>query len=879
MRTKALDKLFAPRSLALLTDGAVEEGTAAAALLGRLLAAGFPGEITVVSPRAPAILPTGAGHEQELEQAVDLALLLLPLSASPMALRQLAEIGCAAAVLLSPSGGERGPYSRSVLQELADIARSHDMALLGPDSLGVLRPAAKLHAAVVEGELRAGNVALLTRSLGFGSALLDWAEANVLGFSLVASPGDLGVDEGDLLDYLSMDAGTRGVLLCLERVPDARPFISGLRAAARVKPVVVLKSDRGASSGDAYSLSDHVFDAAIARAGAVRVNTVHQLFTAARALMAGIRVAGPRLAILGNASAPSIMAADRAARRGVVLAPPEETLWAALRSAVPGARLAGPAVDLLGDAGPEAYAAAASALLTAPGYDGLLVLLTPQPQTDPLACAEALIQSLGERQRRPVLACWMGQNRVAAARERLTQAGILQFSSPERCLDAFAYLAAYERNQAVLLQAPPPSANRAAADVAGARLMIEEALSQRRGRLTASEATAVLTAFHVPVLNTLAAHSPGDALVAAETLGLPVTLTINNADEVAAGTTLQRRVQEPTAVRSAYHDLLAQAARDHPQLQVEGVGVRRLREGGELRKLLLSIEHDADFGPVLRLADGTRSARDAGAVALPPLNLFLARDLLRRALGTGSWLREGSAEESALLEVLMRLSEICCRLPEVRSLRINPLQVGGLSVTAEEVAMEVAPQHASTRRYGHMAIHPYPVELEHRWQLPKGGDVVIRPIRPEDADLERAFVDGLSPESRYNRFMYRMDKLTPAMLARFTQIDYDREMALAVVLEEGAGGSRLIAVARYVSNPDGASCEFALTVADAMQGQGIGRQLMQALMNAARDRGFRLMVGDVLSSNRRMLRLCESLGFRLLRSREDPEVVAVRRQL
>jgi acetyltransferase len=332
-------------------------------------------------------------------------------------------------------------------------------------------------------------------------------------------------------------------------------------------------------------------------------------------------------------------------------------------------------------------------------------------------------------------------------------------------------------------------------------------------------------------------------------------------------------------VRSAYRDLLAQAAREYPQLQVDGVGVRRLREGGEHGQLLLSVEHDVDFGPVLRLADGARGNRDTGAVALPPLNHFLARDLLRRALGSDSWLREGSPGESALLEVLMRLSEICCLLPEVNSLRINPLQVSNISVTAREVTVEVAPQRASTRRYGHMAIHPYPVELEHRWQLPNGGDVVIRPIRPEDADLERAFVDGLSAESRYNRFMYRMDKLTPGMLARFTQIDYDREMALAVVLEEDTGGERLIAVARYVSNPDGVSCEFALTVADDVQGQGIGRRLMQALMNAARDRGLELMLGDVLSSNRRMLRLCEGLGFHLLRGREDPEVVAVRRQL
>jgi acetyltransferase len=547
----------------------------------------------------------------------------------------------------------------------------------------------------------------------------------------------------------------------------------------------------------------------------------------------------------------------------------------ALRREIPALRQHGPILDLLGDASPADFAAACRRLLAAPGNDALLVLFTPQQRSDPLACAEAVIAAVGERQRRPVLACWMGEGLVAAARERLAQAGVLHFSSPERCLDAFSYLAAYERNQLALMQAPPPQPVQLPADVAGARLIIEEALSHRRHALGAAEATAVLSAFRIPVLHSLTVHSASEALVAAETLGLPVTLHVDSIAGPVADSTLSRDVRDAPTVRTAYLDLQAQLQSEYPDEGQAVIAVRRLRDRPEQLVLKLSVLVDADFGPTLRLA--TQTAAAEGALALPPLNLFLARDLVARALGDAALaLPRDSQQEMALLEVLMRVSEMCCVLPELQHLQIEPLEVSADGVCAGSVAVQVSPRRATTRRYGHMAIHPYPAAMETRWQLPDGRDVTIRPMKPEDAALEQAFVEGLSPDSRYNRFMYRLEKLTPSMLARFTQIDYDREMALAVFLQERGADVRQLAVARYVTNPDGQSCEFALTVADDMQGQGVGRQLMQGLMDAARDRGLEVMEGEVLASNRRMLKLCEGLGFRLLQGGEDPELVSVR---
>ncbi|MFT7286308.1 MAG: acetyltransferase [Halieaceae bacterium] len=879
MRPHILQKLLEPRSVALVCENLLPDSAAALAWR-QLQGGGFAGELVLIGADPDWATPsTRFASFSEIARVVDLAVMVLPMAKVPAQLRACVEQGCKAVILLAPDGGERERRSLGLTAEIQDIVRTHDIALLGPDSLGVMRPALGLNASVSHSQVHAGSVALLAQSAGFSNALLDWAQSNRFGFSLVATPGGAaGVDFGDLLDYLSMDAQTRSVLVYLEGISDTRTFLSGLRTAARVKPVIVLKSGRAGAAHPSELAADRVFDVAIARAGAVRVNTVHQLFTAARALMAGTRVRGPRLGILSNAAGPAMMAADRAARRGVQLAEPSLGSISQLGKTVAGAKLVGQSVDLLSDARPEDFAVGTRTLLADAGNDALLVLLTPQRSTDPLGCARAVIEAAAAASK-PVLACWMGQNRVAASRDAFGEAGILEFTSPERCLDAFSYLAAYERHQAVLLQAPPSQSVQTPADVAGARLMIEDAISHRRTHLTRSEGKALLSAFHIPVQHSINVNSASDALVAAETLNLPVSLHINTPDPLPEGVALPRRsVRDAPSVRTAYREVLEEMGELHPHSRISGIGVQRLREQRESRELQVGIASDADFGPVILLGPLHGDISGHTAVTLPPLNLFLCRDLIQRALLPPGLLRD-SREEQGLLDLLMRVSEIACVLPEVQRMSISPVRVEGGTVSVDDADIVIGPRQTSTRRYGHMAIHPYPADMARRWQLPDGNDVIIRPIRPEDATMETAFVDGLSAESRYNRFMYGMGKLSPRMLVRFTQIDYDREMALVVVLDDHGEESRILAVARYVANPDGQSCEFALTVADDMQRQGIGRQLMQNLLDAGRDRGLEIMEGDVLSSNHKMLRFCESIGFRLIRNAEDAEVVAVRRHI
>jgi acetyltransferase len=722
---------------------------------------------------------------------------------------------------------------------------------------------------------------------------LDWADSNGFGFSAVASLGataDVGF--GDVLDYLAVDAETKSILLYIEGVSDARSFMSGLRVAARLKPVIVVKSGRN-ESGSRAAVShtgaliggDDVFDAAIQRAGAVRVNTVSQLFAAAQTLASGTRVEGPRLAIVTNGGGPGVMAADRASDLNVPLAELMPQTIDKLSAALPQHWSHSDPVDILGDADSERYRTATEIVLADQNVDGLLVLLTPQAMTDPTACAEGVIAASREINK-PVLACWMGANLVKEGRQCFAKAGIPQFSSPEAGVDAFGYLACYRRNQKALLQAPPPLSKHREPDVEGARLIIEHAMGQRRYTLSNAEAKAVLKAFHIPTSPSINVNSAADALIAAEGVGLPVAMKINSPDITHKSDVggIRLNIREPRSVRTAFREMMENVKARSPDARVTGVTIEPMLERPHAREIMIGIAHDPVFGPVISFgAGGTAVEIFADShLALPPLNEYLSRELIRgtRAARFLKQFRNlPEADAAKLTDVLQRISEIACELPEIQELDINPLLVDEEGVIAVDARVIVAPPKTSTEHYGHMAIHPYPPELETTWQLPDGTDVSVRPIRPEDAEIEQDFVQNLSAESKYFRFMQSMDKLTPLMLARFTQIDYDREMALIAVINEHTPQAHILGVVRYVSNPDKQSCEFALTVADEWQQKGIGRQLMQRLMTVARDRGIEIMEGDVLSHNSKMLRLCERLGFRAVHNPDEPDVVSVRRHL
>jgi acetyltransferase len=571
------------------------------------------------------------------------------------------------------------------------------------------------------------------------------------------------------------------------------------------------------------------------------------------------------------------MATDRAADLGVALATLSAKTLATLEANLPGHWSHGNPIDLLGDAGDERYAMATEACLADPGIDGVLVMLTPQAMTDPEACAQAVIKARGKKDKL-VLACWMGDSHVRSANALFAGQRIPAFSNPESSVEAFAFLANYSRNQQLLVQVPASLGRRSRPDIEGARLIIDSALAEQRSQLTPLEAKALLHAFAIPVIAGSHCRSANEALVAAENHGFPVAMKILSPELTHKSDVggVRLNIGNAQAVRTAYHELLGAVQEKAPEAQIDGVLVEPMHSPHFGRELLLGVSRDAVFGPVISFGAGGTAVevlRDR-AVALPPLNRFLANSLINqtrtaRLLQAHRNLPAVNMDE--LERVLCRLSEMVCELPQIVEMDINPLLADENGVMALDCRIVVTHRAPSLDPYGHMAIHPYPHHLASQIQLADGTNITIRPIRPEDAEIEQSFVRGLSAQARYFRFMQALNELTPQMLVRFTQLDYHRELAL-IAVQETADGEKDLGVARYVMNPDGKSCEFALVVADEWQHRGIGSQLMTRLMDAAQERGFHRMEGEILADNRKMLDLVRALGFSLQNSEEDPGV-------
>lgn len=892
MGAHVLEQLFNPRGVALF--GASErEGSVGAMVLANLIKAGFKGAIVPVNPKHKKVQGLHCHPDlSRVEHEVDLAVIATPAPTVPNILRQCGEAGLKGAVILSAGFGEAGVEGQRLQRECVEVALRYRMRLIGPNCLGIMRPAIGLNATFSHNQALPGQLALVSQSGALVTAVLDWAQARGIGFSAIASTGDAAdVDFGDVLDYLALDPQTRGILLYVEGVRHARRFLSGLRAAARMKPVIVLKSARHAEGAHAAAThtgamigGDDVFDAALERAGVVRVERITQWFSAAQTLAQGLSLRGENLLILTNGGGPGVMATDRAADLALPLAQLGTKTVETLDAVLPAHWSKGNPVDILGDATPERYGEAVRLCLADPAVDMMVVLLTPQAMTDPTGCARAVIEQ-AKASRKPVLACWMGETLVSEARDLFDAAGIAHFRSPETAVEALAYLVAHRRNQRLLMQTPGPLTDDTPADVEGARLILQAARAEGRTVLTTRESKAVLSAFHIPTNPSILARTPNEAMLAAESIGFPVALKISapaltHKSDVGG---VRLNVRSVQSVRQQVQDMLDQFRAHHPEVEIEGVTIERMAEVGHKRELLIGVTRDPVFGPVIAFGLGGTAVevlRDR-AIALPPLNSVLAERLVRRTRAARmlEQFRDAPAVDPKRIEqVLLRVSEMVCELPEIAALDINPLLAGELGVVAVDARIELADTLHGAEPYAHMAIHPYPAHFAHRATLSDGREILLRPIRPEDAELEQAFVRGLSEESRYLRFMRAIEELTPEMLVRFTQIDYDREMAFVALFEKD-GQQEEIGVARYSVEPDGESAEFAMVVADAWQGLGVGTLLLEALIESARQRGVRELIGEVLPRNRSMLALSDQLGFSRQVLESDEDLVRVSRRL
>ncbi|HVC29279.1 MAG TPA: bifunctional acetate--CoA ligase family protein/GNAT family N-acetyltransferase [Gammaproteobacteria bacterium] len=878
-----------PQSVALV--GASNKGGAVGEVLARNLLA-FKGDLYFVNPKHTTLFERPCWKDvAELPAAPDLSVICTPAATVPDLIRALGVRGTHAAIVVSAGFGEAGASGKALQQSILDAAHASTLRIVGPNCIGVLNPSFGLNASFSHDAALPGSLAFLTQSGALLTAVLDWARSRDIGFSHLISLGDMAdVDFGDLLDYLATDPETHAILLYVEGIRHTRKFMSAARMAARLKPVIVVKSGRHAEGARAAAThtgalagADRVYDAAFRRAGMLRVPNLGALFSAADILTLAELPHGKRLGILTNGGGMGVLATDALLDRGGQLAELSSATKTRLDALLPRTWSHGNPVDIIGDANGARYAGALEALVAEASLDAVLVLYCPTGVSNPEEVAEAVIRIAGHADK-PILTSWVGGGAVTSARHKLTAARMPSFETPESAVQAFMFLADYRRNQEMLTQTPASLPEAFTPDINRARALITGALDESREWLTEIESKDLLECYSIPTVPTRFASTPEEAAKFAQNLSPPYVLKIVSSQITHKSDVggVMLGLADAEAVGVAAQHMQAQLAEGYPEAQLSGFAVQTMVERQQAHELIAGISTDAQFGPVVLFGQGGTAAEVIGdtALGLPPLNLHLAEMLIdetRVANLLAGYRGRPPVRRDAVALTLVKLAQLAGELAEVVELDINPLLADSAGVLALDARVRIAP--AISRADTRLAIRPYPRELEQDFPLADGRKLRLRPILPEDETMIQQLFQRLTPEEIYMRFHGGMKVLRHTLAARLTQIDYDREMAL-VLADPGVPGKACIyAVARLAADPDFERAEFSLLVEHEITGHGVGTRLMQSLIEYARSHGIGELDGLVLQENTAMLNLCRRLGFRAERISGQPDAANLKLKL
>ena len=897
MSVRNLDRLFQPASVAVIgaSNRPLSVGNT---VMRNLLAGGFQGAIMPVNPKYTAVAGVLAYPDvAALPVAPDLAVICTPAASVPGLIADLGARGTRAAVVLS-AGLRDGTdeTGENLSLQMLKAARPHMLRILGPNCLGMLSAPAGLNASFAPGSgqdgvgMRKGNIAFVAQSGAVASAVLNWADSRGIGFSHFLSIGDAAdVDAGDLLDYLGSDAGTRSILLYLEQVTYARKFMSAARAAARNKPVIIIKAGReaegaaaAASHTGALAGADEVYDAAIRRAGMLRVDTIQDLFNAAETLGRGRPKPGDPLTIVTNGGGAGVMASDALVALGGKLCKLSEETLAKLDTALPATWSRANPIDIIGDAPVARYVAALEAVLANGGPQTVLLIYAPTAIVDSAEIARAIVP-LAREARHTVLTCWLGGDAVAEAREICAEGGLPAFETPEAAVAAHMQMATFRQNQEALIETPASVPEDFTVNATAARVIIDEAVAAGRELLTEPQAKAILSAYGLPVVETRIARSAEHAGKLARELGFPVALKVLSPEIThksdVGGVALDLADEE--AVVAAAEAMGQRVATLRPEASLTGFSVQQMARRPGAFELIVGARDDPVFGPVILFGEGGTAVEVIAdrAVGLPPLNMALASRMIedtRIANLLKGYRDRPAADLEAIALSLIKVAHLVTDLGEVAELDINPLIADETGVLVLDARIRV--RQSDGKGAARLSIRPYPKELEETRTL-GGRQVLLRPIRPEDEPQHHEFISRLEPEDIRFRFFSSVRDLPHSQMARFTQIDFEREMAFIATAPNPEDGRddepETLGVVRVVTDPDNETAEFAIVVRSDMKGQGFGAALLDKMIAYCRARGTGQLVGQVMAQNHAMLGLAESRGFRQ-RHADGPETVEVR---
>ncbi|CFR15785.1 TPA: bifunctional acetate--CoA ligase family protein/GNAT family N-acetyltransferase [Yersinia enterocolitica] len=863
MSQRGLEALLRPKSIAVI--GASEKPERAGFLMMRnLLDGGFNGPILPVTPTHKAVCGVLAyANIASLPIIPDLAILCTHDHRNLTLLEDLGVRGCKAVIVLS-AATEQFP-------ELKACAHRHHMRLLGPNSLGLLAPWQGLNASFSPVPIKKGRLAFISQSAAVANTILDWAQQREVGFSYFIALGDsLDIDVDDLLDFLARDGKTSAIMLYIEHISDARRFLSASRSASRNKPILVVKSGRSQRAQQLLNGQqglDAAYDAAIQRAGLLRVQDTHELFSAVETLSHMHPLRGERLLIVSNGAAPAAMALDELISRNGKLATLSDTTQSALSEALPSFVSLRNPIDLRDDASAERYLAAVKPLLDSTDYDALLLIHSPSAAAPGSKTAELLISAIRQHprgKRLTVLTNWCGEYSSQDARRLFTEAGIPTYRTPEGAITAFMHMVEYRRNQKQLKETPALPVG-LTANTAHVHQLIRQALAEGTTQLDTHEVQPILEAYGLNMLPTWIASDSVEAVHIAERLGYPVAIKLRSPDiphkSEVQGVMLYLRTA--IEVQRAADDILDRVKRTFPQARIHGLLVQSMANRAGAQELRIAVEQDAIFGPLIMLGEGGIEwhHETQAAVALPPLNMALARYLIIQAVKGGKIRSRGSLQPldiPGLSRLLVQVSNLILDCPEISRLDIHPVLASGNEFTLLDVSMQLAPVSGDPQ--ARLAIRPYPHELEQKVVLKDGSECLFRPILPEDEPLLKLFIDQVTKEDLYYRYFSEINEFSHDDLANMTQIDYDREMAF-VAVRQNATGPEIIGVTRALSDPDNIDAEFAVLVRSDLKGLGLGRELLEKMIQYTRSHGLTRLTAITMPNNRGMIGLAKKLGF------------------
>jgi len=876
--TLNLDRIFNPKSIAIV-GASEEEGTVGYALMRNLIELKFQGDIYPVNIRKTEILGYKAYPSvEQIPERVDLAVIATPARTVPDVVEQCGKAGIMALVIISAGFKEIGPEGKALEERILEIKSKYGLRIIGPNCLGVIRPSINLNVTFISKMPKPGNIAFISQSGALGSAILDWAIHENIGFSNFVSIGSMiDVDFGDLIDYFGTDPKTKSILMYIEGLTDARKFMSAARHFARAKPIIVVKAGKFGESAKAAAShtgsltgEDLIYDKAFRRAGIVRVDEIADLFNCAEVLGTQPLPRGPNLAIITNAGGPGVMATDATIARGGKMAQLSPKTMEALNNFLPHYWSRGNPIDILGDAKADRYKATVEACLNDENIDGILIIYTAQAVGEPVEIAKTIAELCRGRtyQNKTILTSFMGYGAVEEANHVFNQNNIPTYSTPEQAVKTYMYMYQYKSNLELLYETPEELPVDVAPPKRPLMVIMRNMAKENREILNEAEAKTFLEYYGLPVVKTKVAQNADQAAGIAKEIGYPVVLKILSPQIVhktdAGGVVLD--IHSEAELREAYERIMQRAKQYNPDAEILGVTVQQMikKHGYEV---IIGAKTDPLFGPVILFGMGgigVELFKDF-SLGLPPLNQTLVRRIMEETkvyqLLKG-YRNVPPANIKLLEEIMVLFSQMLIDFPQLKEVDINPLFINEREAYAFDARIVVDKDKVFEKPepHQHLVMTPYPKKYETMWKLRDGHTVLLRPIKPEDEPMWLEMFQNFSEESIRYRF-FQIIKDTPhETRVRYCNIDYDREIAIVPELTEN-GRRKILGVVRVGMEPDGRAGEIAFIVADPWQGLGLGTKLVDYAIEICKDMKIETLYAIMLPDNYRAINLMQKMGF------------------